>query len=190
MKFLVKINLTIFFVFNIVFCSDCLEQWINENLGAKHKVIYLDLDVNDEQINICYYQDNIKINTSNHILLSNSKKTSKYIYKTNQLFIDFPDKKFNNYIINFFDLKKNIKKFKSIDNNIYYLKKINNIDEMNLYFDNECVNLDSVIVKDKDIHLRINNIKTSYLLNNNLDSLFTINFLNSDVIKYDFRYEK
>lgn len=185
-----KIDLVIFFVFNIVYCSDCLEQWINKNLDDKDKAIYLDLNVNDEQINIYYYQDNIKINTSNHILLSNSKKTSKYIFKTNQLFIDFPDKKFNNYISNFFDLKKIIRKFKSVDNNIYYLKNNNNINKMNLYFDNECVNLDSVIVKDESFQLKINNIKTNYLLNNNLDSLFALNFLNSDVIKYDFRYEK
>jgi hypothetical protein len=185
-----KINLVIFFVFNIVFCLDCLEQWINENLDAKDKVIYLDLNVNDEQINIYYYQDNIKINTSNHTLLSNSKKTSKYIFKTNQLFIDFPDKNFNNYISNFFDLKKNIRKFKSMDNNIYYLKKNNKLDKMKLYFDNECMNLDSVIVKDESFQLKINNIKINYLLNKNLDSLFVLNFLNSDVIKYDFRYEK
>ena len=66
-----KIDLVIFFVFNIVYCSDCLEQWINKNLDDKDKAIYLDLNVNDEQINIYYYQDNIKINTSNHILLSN-----------------------------------------------------------------------------------------------------------------------
>jgi len=190
MKFLVKNNLVIFFLFNIVFCSDCLEYWINRNLNTKDKIIYLDLNVNKEKISVYYHQDNIKISTSSHVLISNSKKTSKYIFKKNQLFIDFPDKKFNNYIDKFFDLKKNIRKFKSMGNNSYYLKKINNIDKMNLYFNDECITLDSVVVEDKDFYLKIDNIKPNYLLSTDIDSLFTFNFLNNDVVRYDFRYEK
>ena len=190
MKFLVKINLVIFFLFNIVFCSDCLEYWINNNLNTEDKTIYLDLNVNREKINIYYHQDYIKIKTNSYILISTSKKTSKYIFKTNQLFIDFPDKKFNNYVNKFFDLKKITRKFKTMGSNSYYLKKNNNIDKMNLYFNNECTKLDSVVVEDKDFFLKIDSIKSNYLVNTNIDSLFRFNFINNDVITYDFRYEK
>tara|TARA_B100001142_G_scaffold209295_1_gene207409 strand:- start:175 stop:747 length:573 start_codon:yes stop_codon:yes gene_type:complete len=190
MKFLVKISLVIFFLFNIVLCSECLECWITKNLNTENKIIYLDLNVNKEKISIYYNKDNIKISTNSYILVSNNKKTSKYIFDKNQLFIDFPDKKFNNYISKFFDLKKITRKFKSMGDNNYYLRKINNIDKMNLYFNDECTKLDSVVVKDKDFYLKIDSIQTNYLLTTSVDSLFTINYLNNDVIKYDFRYEK
>ena len=190
MKFLVKISLAIFFLFNIVLCSECLEYWITRNLNTENKIIYLDLNVNNEKISIYYNKDNIKISTSSYILISNNKKTSKYMFDKNQLFIDFPDKKFNNYISKFFDLKKITRKFKSMGDNNYYLRKINNIDKMNLYFNDECIKLDSVVVEDKDFYLKIDNIKPNYLLGADIDSLFTFNLLNNDVIKYDFRYEK
>ena len=190
MKFLVKISLVIFFLFNIVLCSECLEYWITRNLNTENKIIYLDLNVNNEKISIYYNKDNIKISTSSYILISNNKKTSKYIFDRNQLFIDFPDKKFNNYISKFFDLKKITRKFKSMGNNSYYLRKINNIDKMNLYFNDECIKLDSVVVEDKDFYLKIDNIQPNYLLSTDIDSLFTFNFLNNDVVRYDFRYEK
>ena len=74
--------------------------------------------------------------------------------------------------------------------NSYYLKKNNNIDKMNLYFNNECTKLDSVVVEDKDFFLKIDSIKSNYLVNTNIDSLFRFNFINNDVITYDFRYEK
>ena len=190
MKFLVKIKLFIFFISSFAFNADCLEDWINKNLNAENKIISLDLNVNNEKISIYYNKDNIKISTRSYILISNNKKTSKYFFDKNQLFIDFPDKKFNNYISKFFDLKKITRKFKSRGNNSYYLRKINNIDKMNLYFNHECIKLDSVVVEDKDFYLKIDSIETNYLLTTNIDSLFKINYINNDVVKYDFRYEK
>ena len=52
------------------------------------------------------------------------------------------------------------------------------------------VQLDSIIVKDKNLNLNLNEIKFSYYSSSSFDSLFTLNLSNENYIKYDFRYEK
>jgi len=190
MKFLVKINFCLYLFFNILFCSDCLEQWYSKNLNDKNKIIYLEILVNNNKLNFFQYKENIKIKTNDYTLLLNDEKTSKYIFKTNQLLIDFPDKKFKRYIKKIIDIKKNLKKFKPIDSNIYSLKKINGIDTMNLYFNDNCSSLDSILVKDKKLTLNISNIKINFLNKDSFDSTFAFYDLDKNVKKYDFRFEK
>ena len=102
MKFLVKINFYLFFFINIIFSSDCLEQWLDANINKKNNIIYVDLLVNNSQVEFLKYKNNFKIKNKDYLLLLDDNKTSKYIFKTNQLFIDFPDKKFKKYINKFF----------------------------------------------------------------------------------------
>ena len=52
MKFLVKIKLFIFFISSFAFSADCLEDWVNKNLNTENKIIYLDLNVNNEKISM------------------------------------------------------------------------------------------------------------------------------------------
>ena len=190
MKFLVKINFYLFFFINIIFTSDCLEQWLDASINKKNNIIYVDLLVNNSQVEFLKYKNNFKIKNKDYLLLLDDNKTSKYIFKTNQLFIDFQDKKFKKYINKFFNFSKNSKKFKYIKPNKYYLKTNKYLEEISLFFNNDCTVLDSVIVKDKNLNLSLNEIKFSYFSSNSFDSLFTLSLSNEDYIKYDFRYEK
>lgn len=190
MKFLVKINLFLYLFLNILYCSDCLEIWFDKNFNNRNDILLLDLNVNNNQLKFFQYKDYIKINTRDYILLLDNQKTSKYIFKTNQLLIDNSDKRLKRYIKKITNFKKNIKKFKVKNKNKFSLKNNIGIDKMDLFFDSDCMNLDSVFVKDKNLELIINKIEISYLSNIHIDSIFVFDNLDDNVKKYDFSFEK
>ena len=119
-----------------------------------------------------------RINFDNKIIISDKTKIINYNYKTNQLFIDKPDSILNDLI-----LMENDSLFFS------YLKKrkYNNINNIKIYTNKICSNIDSITFSNNGMNYKFQEIILDTIGSTNLDSLFKLNIDESKVFKYDFR---
>jgi len=147
-------------------------------------------DVNKRKIKLFYdSKEKIRLELSNNIIISNNKKTSKYIIDSNELYIDYSDLNFNNNIISLLNINKTKKYLKLVSNtkNTYFFKNKFKYGETKLFFNHNCSKIDSILIKKDNNKFLINNIYIDTLYVQNLDSLFDINYNDKEMMIYDFR---
>ena len=176
-------------LFSFVIAEECIDIWEKNNFFINNKQIQLNANINDSLIKVYYNhsQEKFRIETSEYILISDSLKTSKYMLRKNQLFIDKVDYKFNKHLDSFFDFKKLKRKIKKVTNNIYKMSNKLSKNTNTIYFDINCKSIDSLYIQNENYNLLIKNILIDSLYKDQNDSLFNLNINDKNVEIYDFR---
>ena len=109
---------------------------------------------------------------------------------TNELYMDNPDKTFNEsikFLVNIDKLKKSIK---LNSNNTYILKNKLKFGKTKLYFNNNCNKLDSIVINKNKYNVNIHSISIDTLDIDYSQELFLVDTKVDDIKIYDFRSKK
>ena len=106
------------------------------------------------------------------------KKIFNYSYKTNQLFIEKPDSLLNDFLFSFSD---------SLFLNKITKNKYINFQDIEFFYNNNCIRIDSLIFNNSENIIKLNNIIIDTINIIYPDSFFNLNIDENKVFKYDFR---
>ena len=192
MKFLVKNKYFIILLLSHLLISEtCINNWINNNSVFKNKNFVVNATVNNDSTKLFYdYLGRIRFESNNSIIISNSHYTSKYYMDTNELYMDNPDKTFNEsikFLVNIDKLKKSIK---LNSNNTYILKNKLKFGKTKLYFNKNCNKLDSIVINKNKYNVNIHSISIDTLDIDRSQELFLVDTKVDDIKIYDFRSKK
>ena len=192
MKFLVKNKyILIIFLSNFLFSETCIDNWIINNSIFNNQYLIIDAIVNNDTIKLIYdYSGKIRFESNNSIIISDSNYTSKYYINSNELYVDNPDKIFNDKINSLVNVDKLKNSIKLNSNNTYIFKNKLKFGKTKLYFNKYCEKLDSIVMHNNKYNIKIHNINFDTLYSDNIDNLFSFNFEKDKVKIYDFRAKK
>jgi len=181
------------FIFSIFFLSfsytlDCFSSWHKDNFDSQNnfyiisglidKENYFKLSINHNQ--------KYRIDLIDKVIIGDRNKVLSYSISTNQLFIEKSDSLFNEFMFSLLDLDKINKKIKKKSPTKFLFKKLS-FGKANIYFNDSCKNIDSLVYVKQKNKIVINEIDISIIENIKIDSLFNLDINEEDVIKYDFR---
>ena len=185
-----KVILSIFFL-SFTYTLDCFSLWHKENFDSQNNFYIISGSVNKEnhfKLSINNDQNNQKyrIDLIDKIIIGDKNKILRYSISTNQLFIEKSDSVFNEFMFSLLDLDKINKKIKKKGPTKYILKKIA-FGKANIFFNDLCKSIDSLIYVKQKNKIIFNEIDVSVIKDIKIDSLFNLNINEEDLLKYDFR---
>ena len=179
------------FLLNFTYAIDCFSSWHKENFDSKNNFYIISGSINKENnfklfINNNQNNQKYKIEIFDKVVVGDKDKVSSYLISKNQLIIEKTDSLFNDFIFSFLDLDKIKKKIKKKGPTKFLFKKIS-FGKANIFLNDSCSNIDSLIYVKQKNKIIINEIDVSVVKDVKIDSLFNVDINEEDVIKYDFR---
>ena len=172
--------------------NDCLSTWYNENLYIDSSMIIktnFDLTISDNvydstTLYIDKFNNQVRIDFDNQIMIFNPENSLNIFNETNQLFIDEPDTVINQTIIAF--LNKNILHDFYVENNIYIIRDKLNFNEILFEFNKECSDISSLKINNDNFNINISNLIVEHINMYDFNPfIFDKNYFEYDMRRHD-----